>query len=585
MKEIDVFQSAQEHSKALEQGDYTAEALASACLKQAGLCEHLNIFLHLDKDEILRQARASDERRKKKGSLGPLDGIPVSIKDNISVQGEPLTAASKILEPYVAPYDATVIERLRASGAVLFGRTNMDEFAMGSSTENSAFAKTQNPWNPEYVPGGSSGGAAACVVSGITPLALGSDTGGSIRQPAAFCGGVGLKPTYGRVSRYGLAAYASSFDQIGPLARNVGDCALLLKAISAYDPRDSNSSQEAERHPIREEVAQFDTDFMGLRIGVVLPEPGSEGFDPDIITAGEAAVNFFQEHGAEIVELKSEYEKFIIPTYYILATAEASSNLSRYDGIRYGYRDGSAKDLLELYVGSRTKGFGPEVKRRILLGTFVLSSGYYDAYYKTAQQVRRLIAREYTDFFEQCDIILQPTSPISAWKFGAKSQDPVAMYQSDILTIGANLAGLPAISVPAGRNQEGLPIGLQLLAAPNQENELLEIAQVLEQIENFSLDHKKIPLPYPKASEKLQTSKGASVKLAKKTKKPKPKKKKVEQTVKKKKATKKKTSKKKAAKKKVVRKKASKKKVSKKKVSKKKKAAKKKAKKKTRKKK
>ncbi|MCB1175779.1 MAG: Asp-tRNA(Asn)/Glu-tRNA(Gln) amidotransferase subunit GatA, partial [Leptospiraceae bacterium] len=451
----------------------------------------LNAFLHLDRDSILAQARASDERRRNGQGRGVLDGIPVSIKDNISVNGDPLGSASRILDGYVAPYDADVIERLRKAGAVLFGRTNMDEFAMGSTTENSSVQVTLNPWDARHVPGGSSGGAAVSVAAGITPLALGSDTGGSIRQPAAFCGVVGLKPTYGRVSRYGLAAYASSLDQIGPLARSVTDCALLLKAISGHDRRDSNSLADTAGPALEDQVADLGDDFHGLRVGVILPESADATYEPAVTAAIETAVSWLEGHGAEVRRLHSEYEEYIIPSYYILATAEASSNLGRYDGVRYGRRspaaDGAA--LQDLYVKSRTEGFGAEVKRRILLGTFVLSSGYYDAYYKTALKVRHLITREYKAFFDSCDVILQATSPVTAFRLGEKLEDPVAMYQSDILTIGANLAGLPAISVPAGCNEAGMPIGLQLLAGPLQENRLLEVARALAEIESFQMQY------------------------------------------------------------------------------------------------
>ncbi len=482
--------TAMEHSRALEAGEYSAVELADACLAAADAEKNAGAFLQLDAAYIREQAAASDERRKQGRSPGPLDGIPVAVKDNICETGLKCTCASKILENFTSPYDATVISKLREAGAVLFGRTNMDEFAMGSSTENSAFQQTLNPWDAKRVPGGSSGGSAAAVGAGIVPLALGSDTGGSIRQPAAFCGVVGLKPTYGRVSRYGLVAYASSLDQIGPFARSVEDAALLLHTISGRDARDSTSDPQADKHPLVYEFPDItDAEYKKLRVGLILPDDGAAGYDPAVIERCRAAAQYFEGRGAKIVPLKSRLERSLIPIYYILATAEASSNLSRYDGVRYGNRAPDPEDLMDLYVRTRTRGFGPEVKRRILLGTFVLSSGYYDAYYKSAQKARRIIQQEYAGFFQKVDVILSPTSPGTAFPIGDRVDDPIAMYQSDILTIAANLTGTPAVNVPAGLDAHGLPIGLQLLGAPFLENQLLRIARVLEGVPGFALDY------------------------------------------------------------------------------------------------
>ncbi|MCB1325074.1 MAG: Asp-tRNA(Asn)/Glu-tRNA(Gln) amidotransferase subunit GatA [Leptospiraceae bacterium] len=504
---LNVFATAGEHGEALAAGRYTAEELARACLEQAELHHDLNVFTHLDPGHILKQARESDHRRARGESLGPLDGIPVSIKDNICEAESPTTCASRILENFVAPYDATVVERLRAAGAVLFGRTNMDEFAMGSSTENSSVGATRNPWNRERVPGGSSGGSAAAVAAGITPIALGSDTGGSIRQPAAFCGIYGLKPTYGRVSRYGLVAYASSLDQIGPMARSVADCAMTLAIISGPDARDSTSHPDSVSHPVAKQVqALSEDDLRGLRVGYMAPPPGTAGYDDDVLAASGRARQWLQDRGAQIIDFKSAYEEYLIPVYYILATAEASSNLSRYDGIRYGNRVADASGLKELYVRTRTRGFGEEVKRRILLGTFVLSSGYYDAYYKSAQKARALLHEEYREFFEKVDVILQPTSPVTAFRLGERTADPLAMYQSDILTIGANLAGLPAMSFPAGRDRHGLPIGLQVLAPHFSENLIFEVVAALSRAPEFHPDYRNVSSAAPKKSSAQKSS-------------------------------------------------------------------------------
>ena len=515
-----LLRTAREHAVALERKEYTAHELAQACLERAGQYESLGAFLSLDADAILKQAQASDERRARGRELGPLDGIPIAIKDNICELGAPTTCASRILENFVAPYDATVIEKLRAAGAVFFGRANMDEFAMGSSTENSAFQPTRNPWNPAHVPGGSSGGSAVAVAAGITPLALGSDTGGSIRQPAALCGVVGMKPTYGRVSRYGLVAYASSLDQIGPFARDVEDAALLLSVMNGRDPRDSTSLPDADKHPVIHEFQDMrEADWKKLRVGVLLSDDAaaSGAYDAAVLERNQQAVDFFKERGATIVSLKSKLEKYLIPIYYILATAEASSNLSRYDGVRYGRQADNAKDLMDLYVRSRTSGFGDEVKRRILLGTFVLSSGYYDAYYKSAQKARRLIQQEYAGFFEKADVLLLPTSPGTAFAIGDRVNDPIAMYQSDILTIAANLTGIPAISIPAGADDAGLPVGLQLMAAPFLENQMMRVARELCNAPGFRPDYTTIATGAGSQKKTLKTSKTSPAKPAAKS--------------------------------------------------------------------
>jgi len=409
----------------------------------------------------------------------PLGGVPVAIKDVINVNGEPCTCASKILLGYRANYDATVIRKLRSAGAIPFGRTNLDEFAMGSSTENSAFGHTRNPWDTSRVPGGSSGGSAAVVAADEAFAALGSDTGGSIRQPAAFCGCVGLKPTYGRVSRFGLVAFASSLDQIGPFSKTVRDAALLLTAISGRDPQDSTSLDE----PVPDYTAALGRDVKGLRLG--LPrEYFIEGVDPQVDAAVRAAIKQYESLGAEIVEVSLPHTEHAVGVYYIIATAEASANLARFDGVRYGHRAADATGLLDHYGRTREEGFGPEVKRRIILGTYVLSSGYYDAYYLRAQKVRTLIRDDFTKAFENCDAIIAPTSPEAAFKAGDRSDDPLKMYLADIFTIAANLAGICGISIPCGFAQidgRPLPVGLQLLGKSFDEARLLQIAHAYEQ--------------------------------------------------------------------------------------------------------
>ena len=470
----------------LRTGKLSAVELTQTHLDRIKAVEpRVKAFNSYDAANALAQAKASDERRAAGQARGPLDGIPVGLKDVIAVEGQPLTCSSKILANFVSPYDATVTTRLKAAGAVLLGRLNMDEFAMGSSTENSAVGPTANPWDLTRVPGGSSGGSAAAVAAGEVPLTLGSDTGGSIRQPASLCGVVGLKPTYGLVSRYGLAAYASSLDQIGPLAHTVEDAALLLGAIAGHDERDSTSFK-AEVPDYRAELAKRQGPW---RLGVPKEFFGA-GLDPEVGAAVRAAIEHYRKAGCEIREvslpLASEYA---IATYYLIATAEASSNLARYDGIRYGHRSAKAKDVVDLYFQSRAEGFGDEVKRRIILGTHVLSSGYYDAYYLRAQKVRTLIRNEFAAVLQDCDALLSPTSPTAAFKLGEKSADPLAMYLMDIYTISINLAGLPGISIPCGFTGGGLPIGLQLIGRPFDEAGLLSIARHYEQAHDWHAQH------------------------------------------------------------------------------------------------
>ncbi|MGB8463580.1 MAG: Asp-tRNA(Asn)/Glu-tRNA(Gln) amidotransferase subunit GatA [Terrimicrobiaceae bacterium] len=434
-------------------------------------------FLSRDFEAALRRAEQAD--------VGlPLGGIPIGIKDVINVQGDPCTCASKILQGYTAPYDATVIARLRSAGAIPFGRLNMDEFAMGSSTENSAFQTTRNPWDVTRIPGGSSGGSAAAVAACEIPAALGSDTGGSIRQPASLCGCVGLKPSYGRVSRYGLVAFASSLDQIGPLARSTRDCAVLLNAIAGRDPMDSTSLDEATE----DFTAELGRNLKGVRLGIP-KEYFVDGMDARVKSTIEAAIQLCADNGAEIVELSLPHTEYAVSVYYIIATAEASANLARFDGVRYGRRASQPKDLMDLYVRTREEGFGSEVKRRIILGTYVLSSGYYDAYYLRAQKVRTLIRRDFATAFEKADVNVCPTSPDVAFPIGERTSDPLKMYLADIFTIAANLAGICGISVPCGFVHEGeskLPVGLQFLGKSLAETRLLGIADAYERVAGWS---------------------------------------------------------------------------------------------------
>ena len=453
----------------------TAREAAQACLDRiAAVDGRLNAFNSHSADDALAQADAADAALAE-GESKPLLGVPIAIKDVIAVKDHPLTCSSKILGDYSSPYEATVIGKLRDAGAIVFGRLNMDEFAMGSSTENSAFGVSRNPWDTERIPGGSSGGSAVAVAADECIAALGSDTGGSIRQPAALCGCVGLKPTYGRVSRYGLVAYASSLDQIGPITKDTRDAARLLGVISGHDQRDSTSIPR----DVPDYEAVLGRDLKGLKIGLPKEYMG-DGLDPEIRTATEAAMQELSELGAEICEISLPHTEYAIATYYIIATAEASANLARFEGVRYGARvDGADPEAMNR--ATRGAGFGEEVKRRIILGTYVLSSGYYDAYYLRAQKVRTLIRNDFLKAFEQVDLIASPTSPTAAFKIGEKANDPLQMYLSDIYTISANLASICGLSVPCGFTSDNLPIGLQLLGQPFGEETLLQVAHAYEQ--------------------------------------------------------------------------------------------------------
>ncbi len=487
----------------LESGEVSSVELTSDFLDQIATHDPaIRAFLRVDRDAALSRAAEIDQCRRANQPLGRLAGLPVAVKDNLCTRGQPTTCASRMLERFAPPYDATVIARLRQAGAVIIGKTNMDEFAMGSSTENSHFGPTRNPWHPQHVPGGSSGGAAASLAAGMTPLSLGSDTGGSIRQPASFCGVSGLKPTYGRVSRYGLVAFASSLDQIGPLGRSVADVALLLEVLAGHDPLDSTSADV----PVPDYTQTVLQPFDGLTVGVVREHFGA-GLDGEVEAAVQEAVRVYQSLGAKIRDISLPHSKYAIATYYIIAPCEASSNLARYDGVHYGYRtdepamlaewnterrqfeargDTQALDsldsaLVRMYRRSRAEGFGAEVKRRIMLGTYALSAGYYDAYYLKALRVRRLIRRDFDEAFREVDVIAGPVAPTAAYRIGEKIDDPLAMYLGDLYTVSANLAGLPGISIPCGFTRGLLPIGLQLQGPPMQEEKLLRAACMFQQ--------------------------------------------------------------------------------------------------------
>jgi aspartyl-tRNA(Asn)/glutamyl-tRNA(Gln) amidotransferase subunit A len=441
----------------------------------------LNAFNHVAADRALARAAAIDRQRASGAAIGPLAGVPIALKDNLCVRGMRTTASSKILDTFVPPYDATVVARLESAGAVIVGKTNCDEFAMGSSNENSAYGPARNPWNTDVVPGGSSGGSAVAVAARCVPLALGSDTGGSIRTPASFCGVVGLKPTYGRVSRYGLLAFASSLDQIGPIARSVGDAALALSAIAGSDAADATSAAE----PVPDFTQALTGDVRGLRVGVPRAFV-SEGIDDEVRRSFDAALDTLRAAGAAVVDIDLPHARFAIPVYYLVCTAEASSNLARYDGVKYGYRSPAAKDagLKTMYSKTRDEGFGPEVKRRIMLGTYVLSAGYYDAFYLKALQVRTLLRRDYERAFESVDVVAMPTSPTPPFRLGEKTADPLQMYLADIFTVSANLAGLPGISVPCGF-AGGLPLGFQLIGKMFEEATILRAADAYERATNW----------------------------------------------------------------------------------------------------
>jgi aspartyl-tRNA(Asn)/glutamyl-tRNA(Gln) amidotransferase subunit A len=454
----------------------TATAVAEGCLARIAIEDpKIHAYLSVDRDYALAQAARIDDLAVKGEALPPLAGVPIGIKDVLTLQGFPATAGSKILEGYRPPYTATAVRRLAEAGAVFPGKLNCDEFAMGSSNENSAYGPVHNPHDLDRVPGGSSGGSAAAVAAGMAVATLGTDTGGSIRQPASFCGVVGVLPTYGRVSRYGLIAFASSLDRIGPFAANVRDAAKVLGVIAGYDPMDATSSPL----PVPDYAADLDKGVAGMKLGVPA-EYFAEGLDPEVRTAIEAGIEKLRAAGAEIRPISLPHTRYAIPTYYVIATAEASSNLARFDGVRYGLRAPQSDTLASMYRRTRDLGFGAEVKRRILLGTYVLSHGYYDAYYRKAQQVRRLLAADFLTAFREVDAILTPTAPTPAFRLGEKSDDPVAMYLADIYTVTASLAGICGISVPCGQSREGLPIGMQILGKHFGEATVFRVGQALE---------------------------------------------------------------------------------------------------------
>ena len=469
------WQSAFDIRQSVESGDASAVDVTRAYLDRAEtLNPRLACFLTIDHEGALAAAAQVDRARDAGEKLGPLAGVPIAVKDNLCTRGVRTTCASKILGEYIPPYDAHVIEALRRAGAVILGKTNLDEFAMGSSNENSAFGNVANPWALDRAPGGSSGGSACATAAGLAPLALGSDTGGSVRQPAAFCGITAIKPTYGRVSRYGLVAFASSLDQVGPMARSVREAAALLEVVAGHDPRDATS---AERETGGYEAA-CGRGVKGLRVGVVRDQ--LDGLQDAEVRAGvEAALAALQKEGATLVDVSLPHAKHAVSVYYLIATAEASSNLARFDGMRYGLRV-PGEDLEHTYTNTRAQGFGPEVRRRIMLGTYALSAGYYDAFYLKAQRVRTLIRRDYDTAFESCDVVCTPTTPTPAFALGEKTSDPLEMYLADIFTLPASLAGLPAISTPCGRSKAGLPIGLQLVTPPFEEELLCTAGQAVE---------------------------------------------------------------------------------------------------------
>ncbi|MBO8164766.1 MAG: Asp-tRNA(Asn)/Glu-tRNA(Gln) amidotransferase subunit GatA [Brevibacillus sp.] len=476
------------HSE-LTKKQLSASELVEASLKRISeVDQELHAVITVDEEGARRQAKALDERLAKgEGEFGLLFGLPAGVKDNIVTAGIRTTCASKLLSNYDPIYDATVSRKLKEAEAVIVGKCNMDEFAMGGSTENSGFYPTRNPWNPEYVPGGSSGGSAAAMAARQFFFTLGSDTGGSIRQPAAFCGVVGLKPTYGLVSRFGLVAFASSLDQIGPITKNVEDAAYVLQAIAGHDPYDSTSAKVE----VPDYLSALTGDVTGMRIGVPKELIG-EGVDKEVREAVLAALKQLESMGATWSEVSMPHTEYAVPAYYLLASSEASSNLARFDGVRYGVRADNADNLIEMYKETRSQGFGPEVKRRIMLGTYALSAGYYDAYYKKAQQVRTLIIRDFEQIFADYDVILHPTTPTTAFRLGEKLDDPVKMYLEDICTVPVNLAGLPAISVPCGFSASGLPIGMQIVGKAFDESTVLRVAHAYEQATEH---HKRKPEP------------------------------------------------------------------------------------------
>ena len=468
-------------ARAIRNGAQSAEQTVNDCLDRIEASQDSwRAFISYDCDRARTLAKKVDDAVSHGRSPGPLAGVPVAVKDNICTTFCTTTCGSKILEPFHSQYDAHVVERLTKAGAIIVGKTNLDEFSMGSSSENSAFSPVRNPWDVSRVPGGSSGGSAAAVAGGLVPAALGSDTGGSIRQPASFCGVVGLKPTYGCVSRYGLVAFGSSLDQIGPIARDVRDVALLLNIIAGHDHRDSTSVDRA----VPDYLDQLDLPLKGIRIGISDAYFG-EGLDEDVRETVRAAIDRMQAEGATTLPIDLPHMKYATACYYIIAPAEASSNLARFDGVHYGYRTENPKDSIDVYSSSRGEGFGAEVKRRIMLGTYALSSGYYDAYYLKALKVRTLIQRDFESAFNQVDVIASPVAPTTAFRIGEKSDDPLAMYLSDIYTISANLAGICAISIPAGFDRQGLPIGMQLMGRTFGEEKLLGVAHQFQKITDY----------------------------------------------------------------------------------------------------
>ncbi len=475
--------SAHDLNRKLLAGDVTAAQTVESVLEAVrSLDTRLGAYNTVMADAALAKAKDIDARLAAGRPVGPLAGVPVAIKDNMCTRGVRTTCSSNILANFVPPYDATVVEMLDRADAIPVGKTNLDEFAMGSSTENSAFKPTRNPWDTSRAPGGSSGGSAAAVAACEAAVALGSDTGGSIRQPASFCGIVGLKPTYGRVSRYGLVAFASSLDQIGTFSRDVRDTAMLLRAIAGHDPRDSTSANL----PVPDYVAELQGDIKDMRIGVPR-EYFAEGIEATVESAVRAAADVYKDLGAHIIDISLPHTEYAVAIYYIIATAEASSNLARYDGVHYGHRAAGDLDIVELYSRSRAEGFGPEVKRRIMLGTFALSSGYYDAYYLKALRARAMVKKDFDDAWEKVDCVLCPTSPTVAFKLGERVEDPLSMYLSDIYTISCNLAGIPGISINCGPGAHGLPVGLQLLGQPFDEARLLRIAHAFQSATNYHL--------------------------------------------------------------------------------------------------
>ena len=460
----------------LARKEITSRELTESVLKRVEEVEaRIHAYITLTPEMALEQAAAADLRIQK-GEAGPLTGIPLAVKDVICTQGVRTTCGSRILENFIAPYDATVTEKLKAAGAVFIGKTNMDEFAMGSSTENSFYGPTRNPWDLDRIPGGSSGGSAAAVAADECIVSLGSDTGGSIRQPAACCGVVGMKPTYGRVSRYGLVAFASSLDQIGPFSKDVRDTALLLNAISGHEPRDSTSVDL----PVPDYTRALGDDVRGMVLGVPQETLG-KGIDPEVAGSVREAIDVLRRLGAKTVDVSLPHSDYALAVYYIIAPCEASSNLARYDGVKYGFRAGGTEDLLDMYQETRWQGFGAEVKRRIMLGTYALSAGYYEAYYLKASRVRTLIRKDFEEAFQRCDVLILPTAPTPAFRLGEKVDDPLQMYLSDIFTIPCNLAGLPGLSLPCGFTGEGLPIGLQILGNFFQEEKILRVGWAFEQ--------------------------------------------------------------------------------------------------------